>query len=547
MKKKNKKNGSVSSKIIILYIVGLLVVIFLSLPLIFQDKTNPAKQTKQKQETLPLKTENPFTHYFNLFKKFYSPNKKKGQASFSQIKNNLQVKNTLTKKGSQQALAPKNIEGILGLQTPVSDRNYYDEKGTIQYAQEEVYPETYDPSQEIKESPVKQEPFEDFLMEGLYETSQLDPYETKLAARKKMLDIISPNPFVFLTPGKNLEQPLAKATASKYIKENSPQQEEQSILFNDGTNTNRVSASASKYLNRIMNPFYSNNAIADKLDINGLPFETQAGLVSSRLNTIYINNQTNSNSNNNSQNGQNNQGGQDNPNPEPPFPPKPPQNTFDPTKWDPQIDVACSAPDEVAVQEDINQPKSAQQQETQEENSDKIEHCDQELQDKLPKVNNNMQKNYNYLLVSGRYNGKIMIPAYNSLSDTILTFGIQSDDFNFLNYPEQLQGKKFSQNTKPTNFQFVVDLNPQIFNQMLQDEKTILISVDPEDQKRFPQKTILIQSGEIETFSGVTRIVDEINHFKQKQEKLKKLAQEQEKMEKEQMAENLKDKINATL
>ena len=92
-----------------------------------------------------------------------------------------------------------------------------------------------------------------------------------------------------------------------------------------------------------------------------------------------------------------------------------------------------------------------------------------------------------------------------------------------------------------------MDLNPQIFNQMMQDEKTILISVDPQDQKRYPQKTILIESGEIETFSGVTRIVDEINNFKQKQEQLKKAAQEQEKLEKEQKTQDLKNKINSVI
>ena len=158
-----------------------------------------------------------------------------------------------------------------------------------------------------------------------------------------------------------------------------------------------------------------------------------------------------------------------------------------------------------------------------------------------------MQKNYNYLLVSGRYKGKIMIPAFNSLSDTILTFGIQSESQDFLNYPKQLQGKQFAKNTKQTDFKFVADLNPQVFEQIMKEENTILLSVDEQDQKRYPDKTILIQSGEIETFPGVFRIIDEINNFPQKQAALKKAAREQENQDKEQKAQDLQNKINSAI
>ena len=536
MKSKSRKKNKSSGRIFVLYILIILFIIFLALPLLFQDKAIKTSSGNISQKALPLKTENPFTRYFNLFKEFYGPNKHKKQNEFSKIKGNLQEKNTQEGKEATIHNVPEDFSEISADQTATARSNYYaDDNSETQNNIQRTLPQ----AQNTEEYFVKQEPFVDFLMEGLYETSQLDPYETKQLTRQKISNILSPNTIAILPSAKQIKQPIYNGTSAIITQGNYPE-ETQIILFNDGTNTNRVSASAHNYLNKVFNPFRNNNAIADKLNINNLPFETQANLVTDKLYTVYADNLTYSGDNNSSSDSQ------DNPGPKPPLPPLPPQNTFDPTKWDQQIDVACSAPDQVAVQADINQLKSAQQ-ETEEENPDKIEHCDHELQDKLPKVNNNMQRNYNYLLVSGRYNGKIMIPAYNSLSDTILTFGIQSEDFNFLNYPEQLQGKKFSENTKATSFKFVVDLNPQIFNQMMQDEKTILISVDPQDQKRYPQKTILIESGEIETFSGVTRIVDEINNFKQKQEQLKKAAQEQEKLEKEQKTQDLKNKINSVI
>ncbi len=540
MKNENEKSKAVSSKIIVLYLVGILVVIFLSLPLIFQDKTINISKQNQEQEALPLKSENPFTHYFKLFKNFYGSNNKN---EFSKIKKDLQTRNAANtsaqKRTYQQALTSKTA-AVSGEQTPTAHQNYYDEENPRHYKQNEEPSQTYKPLPQAIEAPTKQEPFEDFLMEGLYDASQLDSYERKLAAIKNTKDIVNTNPFVFLPSAAQIEKPLAKNNTSIITQNNQPQGT-QSILFNDGTNTNRVSDLASRYINKVINPFNTNSTITNKINIDGLPFETQAGIVSDKLNTIYITNQASSGEGSSSQG---NQGGQDNP--RPPLPPAPPKDTFDPTKWDPQVDILCSVPTLVAAQENTAQPKSAEQK-PENENPDKIEHCDQELQDKLPKVNNNMQKNYNYVLVSGRYKGQIMIPAYNSLSDTILTFGIQSFDQNFINYPQQLQGKKFSENTKATDFNFAVSLNPQTFNQIMQDEKTILISVDPEDQKRFPEKTILIQSGEIGTFSGVNRIIEEINNFPQKQAEFKKAAEEKAKQEKEQKTQNLQNKINAAI
>ena len=551
MKSENEKRKAVSSKIIILYLLGILVVIFLSLPLIYQDKQTNIKQNdqEQEQEALPLQSENPFTHYFKLFKNFYSPNRKN---EFSKIRHDFQTKsytaNVSEARKARQSLTSKNSANITGTQTTMASKNYYDDEGSAQqYIEEETYPQSYDPSKEIPGTPTKQEPFEDFLMEGLYDTSELDSYEKKLAARRNTKDIVNTNPFVFFPSATQIEKPLTRNTES-ILTHNNLTKERQNILFNDGTNTNKVSTYANRYINRVFKPFNTTQTIADKIDISNLPFETQAGIVSNKLNTIYITNQGSSGAGNSSSQGnQNNQGGQDNPPaPRPPLPPAPPKDTFDPTKWDPQVDIACSIPPSIATQENTTEQKSAEQ-ETQEDNSDKIEHCDQELQDKLPKVNNNMQQNYNYVLVSGRYKGQIMIPAFNSLSDTILTFGIQSFNQDFLNYPQQLQGKKFSENTKATDFKFAVSLKPQAFNQIMQDDKTILLSVDPEDQNRYPEKTILIQSGEIETFSGVNRIIGEINNFPQKQAELKKAAKEKEKQEKEQKAQDLQDKINSAI
>ena len=524
-----------SNKRVIFYMVCIVVFIFLMLPLIFQDKNSSLQEKPPQQQALPLKTENPFTHYFNLFKNFYTPKNKKGQNRFSKINNALEAKNTADKTKKEQALAP-NAANFSGEQTPSAQNNYYEETGSLEYTEQEKYPKTYDPSQEGDNYFVIQEPFEDFLMEGLYETSQLDPYEAKQTARKNIFDIFSAGPLALLPADRQTEQSLTKAPL--LAKTNLPQ-ETKTILFNDGTKTNMVSASAGNYISSVLNPFSKNNNITEGINIDGLPFETQADLVASRLNTI------NSNNHSSYDNKPNTSGQNDQP-VKPPFPPKPPKDTFDPTKWDPQVDVACSVPSQESVREDTAQPKDAQQ-ENQGKQPEKIEHCDQDLQDKLPKVNNNMQKDYNYLLVSGRYKGKIMIPAFNSLSDTILTFGIQSVSQDFLNYPKQLQGKQFSKNTKPTNFKFVVDLDPKIFNQMMQEEKTILLSVDPEDQKRYPEKTILIQSGEIETFPGVFRIIDEINNFPQKQAELKKAAQEKEAQENQQKAQDLQNKINAAI
>ncbi len=563
MENENENSKTVSSKIIVLYLVGILVVIFLSLPLIFQEETNPVNKQNKEQEVLPLQSENPFTYYFKLFKNFYSSSKRQERNTFSKIKNNLEAKNnvagTALRRGAQQYMASKSSGNISEEQTAMASKNYYaEENAPQQYYQNEKQQQIQNSLQELTEPFAKQEPFEDFLMEGLYDTSELDSYERKSEARKKALDIINPSPFAFLPSAEMTEKPLAKNTSQIITQKNTPQ-EAKTILFSDGTKTNRVSASASKYINKVFNPFKTTETIADKINLAGLPFETQAGLVSAKLNDIYTDNQASSSSSGSSYPyGPDNQGGQSGPTPRPPLPPNPPappQDTFDPTKWDPKVDVLCSVPSFTAVQEapallkPLGQPQETQTQEkTQEEsNPDKIEHCDQELQDKLPKVNNEMQQNYNYLLVSGRYQGKIMIPAYNSLSDTILTFGIQSVDQNFLNYPQQLQGKKFSENTKPTNFEFAVDLNPQVFEQMLRDDKTILISVDPQDQQRHPEKTILIQSGEIETFSGVNRIIDEINNFPQKQAELKRAAKENEKKEKEQKAQDLQNKINSAI
>lgn len=261
MKRKNKKSkkvNSVSVKSIVIYIVALLIIIFLSLPLIFKDKTKNIKTAKKHQETLPLKTENPFTHYFNLFKNFYGLDNKKGQNEFAQRK-----KQSLMNK--EQNLTPEYFVDSSQENPSTDKKNYYDE--TAQNVQDINIPQNYNPSQENNNNVVIQEPFEDFLMEGLYEASQLDPYEVKQAARKNIFDIFSANTFASLSSGKQLKQ--AVLTNDSLLAKSNPSQKTKTILFNDETNTNQVSASANKYLNKVFNPFRTNETVTDKINIDG--------------------------------------------------------------------------------------------------------------------------------------------------------------------------------------------------------------------------------------------------------------------------------------
>ena len=133
-----------------------------------------------------------------------------------------------------------------------------------------------------------------------------------------------------------------------------------------------------------------------------------------------------------------------------------------------------------------------------------------------------------------------MIPAMSSLPDRVLTTTMTSETNELLNMPEELSIKNLAQNTEETEFEFVSALKPQVFDQIMKDEKTILLSVDEEDLKRYPNKTILINSGEIETYTGANKIIKDINEFPATLENRKKEQELQVQQDIKQKTQDLK-------
>ncbi|MBQ4493244.1 MAG: hypothetical protein II972_01385 [Elusimicrobiaceae bacterium] len=511
---KNKKQTSIKA---IMAIFVILIIVFLALPIIFQEEKTALDKLNKQQKALPLKTQNPFTHYFNLFKQFYTPKNKE----FKKLNNSLLAKKEAdTIKNTQQNTYPAVSVASAGQTQPQQENNYYEENKNYS-AQPYIEPE------QKEDTFVPQEPFEDFLVEGLYETSQLAPIETKLLARKKVFDILTPKPFTLLPSTKEIEKTLTNSSPLQ-VKTNA--QESKTILFNDNSNTNKISTAAGNYINGIFSPFSKNNsATMGKIDINGLPFETQSTLVASRLNTIH--HQNSSGKNNNSSQGSQNNG-------ENPKPPLPPKDTFDPTKWETEVNTSC----------DMEKMLNTEQQNNLAKQPVKIDTCDPDISQKLAKVNEKMQKEHQFLIVSGRYKGKIMIPTTLSLPEKVLT-SIASDEEGIftLNLPRELRGKQFSKNTEKTEFNFVSALKPEVFEKLMKDEKTILLSVDTLDLLKHPQNTILIQSGEIETYLGADKIIKDINNFPTKQAEIKKMLKQKETEDKKQKAQDLQNKINSAI
>lgn len=515
--KKNKKQTSIKT---IIAIPLILIIIFLTLPIIFQENNPTSNKLNKQQKALPLKTQNPFTHYFNLFKQFYAPKSKQGQnKKFTKLNNSL-IANAKTQKNTKKNL-PINQEEVK-TQKQTEERNNY-------YTQENGNPpSSYQVNRTFEEPFVKQEPFEDFLMEGLYETSQLDPFEKKQTARKNVFDILTPPVFAFLPSANQKENSL---TQNSPLLKQANSRESKTIIFNDNSSVNRVSSSAGNYLNGLFSPFSKNSTAGiDKLDISGLPFETQSNLVASKLNTIH---NQNSYGRDNSSNSQDSQNGR-----EKPRPPLPPKDTFDPTKWEPEVNTSC----------DTEKILNSEQQNNLAKQPVKIDTCDPDISKKLAKVNEKIQKEHQFLIVSGRYKGKIMIPTTLSLPEKVLT-SIASDEEGIftLNLPKELRGKQFSKNTEKTEFNFVSALKPEVFEKLMKDEKTILLSVDTLDLSRHPQNTILIQSGEIETYLGADKIIKDINNFPAKQAEIKKMLKQKETEDKKQKAQDLQDKINSAI
>ena len=387
--------------------------------------------------------------------------------------------------------------------------------------------------QEPAQPYVEQQVFNNILIEGLYETSHTDPYEVKQAARKTLFDIFSPRKRLALLNTQISAEPLLvqnnSSTLPQTTIENNSNEKEETSLFNINVNTPNNLKGTYNYGSL---DSFNINQILGQLDIKGLSFDEQANLVTDRLNAVRQINNFQQAALNHSGGNNNHYNQQHNGHPNPPLPPK---DTFDPNKWDKQILSSCSMEDP--------QEEQTQTQKNTESKSEKIDTCDPELNDKLDKVSPNMQKEYTYLLVSGRYKGKIMIPAKLSLSDRVLS-SISADEWGIetLRLPKDL-----NKNTEKTEFEFVSALKPQAFENIMKEDKIILLSVDEEDIKKYPEKTILIQSGEIETYSGANKIIKDINNFPAKIAALKILRQKQEQEDKDQKAQNLQQKINSSL
>lgn len=522
-KKKNKKNRCASKRFFIMAIC-LILILFLALPLIFQDPDEQQEIFNKQLKTLPLKNENPFSRYLRLLKNFYTPGKKTNeQKQFTQVEKPLFAKNA-------DAYYQEELPPTLSAQaTAASSLNKENSPANNDYYSQETAPDPfYDLIQEPQEPIVEQKTFDNILIEGLYETSHTDPYEVKQAARKTLFDIFSPRrrlsllspnlaPSLF-TNNNTYDAPDINESANRNTR---------SFQLN-GQNYDNFGAGNS-YNYGSLDTFGTGQVLGD-LDIKGLPFDEQLNLVASRLNTVRNNNASRHRPSkyrpNQANNRQHNHHFQ------------PPPDTFDPSKWDTEILSSC------------NQSETQEEQEpaTVKEPDTKIDTCDPFLNEKLKPVDTKMQQEHTYLIVSGRYKGKIMIPAYLSLPHRVLTsMAADNQGIATLNMPKELSGKRLLENTETTRFEFVSALKPQVFEQIMNDEKTILLTVDKADVERFPQKAILIQSGEIETYHGTNNIIKEINDFPSKLEQIKQEEKKKEQEDKTQKAQDLKQQIETNL
>lgn len=511
MQKKKKDCKKCSKKKCYIYVVGIMIILFLSLPLIYQEETLETQESKNKSAALPLKTENPFIRYLNLLKDFYLPGKTNKQTqAFTRKNNALFAKNSSQAGNIYQGENPYNSEvrNSLTLQQEAQNNDYYNYQNT-------AAPFVNTPEQE--QTSIHGDNSLLIQTEGLYEASRTDPYEVRREARRTLFDIFSPLRRLARLSAQKGEETLFDNNDSLLSTQNN-------LASATNTNTGFYRQEGNKYYfqnnsTAINSAFYDKGLLdafdnpygtTEKINLEGLSFEDQVNLVAGKLNTVRQTNQQARKNNNQNPNG-----------PKPPFPPPPPKNTFIPTAWDKEVRPAnaCSAeetPENAANAKNKN-------------GLDKIPFCQSE---ELTPVNQNMQQKYKYLMVSGRYNKKIMIPEKNTLADAVLFFKIQDDQaFNSLYSPKELDGKNFDKNTQKTDFEFVKALDPRVFNQIMKDENIILLSVDEEDLKRYRDKTILIKDGEIETYSGANRIINEINNFPAKQEQIRKEMKMQETQE----------------
>lgn len=552
-KKRNKRRTRFTSKRFFILVIALILIIFLALPLIFQDPYEEDLEILAKQEkALPLKNENPFTHYLKLLKNFYTLGKgTNDKKQFTQVNNSLLAKNTAD---YYQEELPPTLSAQATVAASLNKEETADtQTGANYYAQETASNPLYNLIQEPQDPFVEQKPFDNILIEGLYEASHTDPYEVKQAARKTLFDIFSPRKRLSLLTH-NLSSPslFAKNDINgvyNYEQTNSTQQGTSSIRnFQHKEQTYDRIGVGNSYNYGSLNTFGSNVVLGD-FDIKGLPFESQASLVSGRLNTIYQNSTySKPHSNNDNPNRPNNQHHNN------PVPPPPPANTFDPNKWETEIKASCSSPDSVTVQEQGQEQFAEAKQDTKTETKqdvkteDKIPYCDTQLIDKLDLVDKTMQKDYKYIFVSGKYNDKIMIPEKNSLPDKVRD-AMTSNEARLLGIdniqlPPELSDEK---NTEKTQFEFVRAIKPQLLDKLMRNEKTILVTVDEDFALQYQDKAILMQSGEIETYSGANRLIKEINNFPQKQIQIRQAMQKQEQEDKTQKTQDLKQKIEANI
>lgn len=524
---KQKSNRKTQIKFAVCSIVFIMLAIFLSLPLLFQENLDKEISFSAEKAALPLKTENPFTHYFELFKKFYGPNREK--KTFTKENLPLLAKNT-TKQAIYQEESDPVIKQEQVEQKDKTKKDYY-------AYEEEENSQLLNFLDETEKPFVEQKPFEDIAITGLYETSQTDPYEVKQAARKTLFGIFAPRRLPFITAHQQNSALFNKPNFTPSIAEpiqpkNTPVNQTQAQGSNYWDNTNN-------YHHGPLESFKYNNQINDSLAFEGLSFDEQIKLVAGKLNSMREQSSVvNSNTGYNAPHG-NSQQNQSGSNVKPPLPPTPQKDTFDPSKWDTKILGSCSQ-DEI---QNEDQPSQEQEPAAVKEPDTKIDTCDPFLNEKLKPVDTKMQQEHTYLIVSGRYKGKIMIPAYLSLPQRVLT-SMASDNMGIatLNMPKELRG-----NTEKTQFNFVSALKPQAFEQIMKDEKTILLTVDEADLERFPQKAILIQSGEIETYSGANKIIQEINKFPSKLEELKKAQQIKAEEDKTKKENDLKKQLEKNL
>ena len=523
--KKTRKKQKCSSKKTAISLVLILIAIFLILPLIFAENSTESQEEIPASKALPLTTKNPFTSYLKLLKNFYTPGKANRQnRQFAKVNRNAFSKQNDKKDVFLDEEPQPTLAAAQNSVEKQSDVDYYAN-------QENVNPQFYPPLEEQKQGIAEQEPFDDILMEGLYETSHTDPYEVKRAARRTLFDIFSPKRhFAMLNPHVMQENISERHSNNKnqrdFISSDALKQPLPNYLDTSTQNYN-------SYNYGRLNSFNQNNQIWDKINLSNLPFEEQVNLVASRLNAINSANQQYAQANNN--NGNNNSSNNDQ---KPPLPPAK-KDSFDPSKWSPEVNHgSCNTEEQNTEGEKLQTSRS----------EEKIEICDKEMSNKLKRITPKMQKNYNYFIVSGRHQGRIMIPAGGSLPETVLTT-FSSDEYGIeiLKMPKQLRGKKLLQNTEKTEFEFASALKPQVFEELMKDEKTILLSVDQEDLQRFPDKTILIQSGQIETYPGANQIAKKINGFLANQEKIKKEAQKLEQEDKKQKAKDLDNKIASVI